>query len=173
MKTSALAATLAASLLSLSWPAAAGQHQTENGHQAHSTPAAHAHPEAEHASSSGQPGDPRQVDRTIEVVLSDDMRFTPATIEVKSGETIRFAVYNSGQTDHELVIGPLDELRAHAEIMRAQPDMVHTEPNQVYLKPGQRGALVWHFTHAGTVDFACTIPGHLEAGMTGKINIDS
>ena len=31
--------------------------------------------------------------------------------------------------------------------------------------------MVWQFTQAGTVDFACTVPGHLEAGMVGKVNV--
>ena len=63
------------------------------------------------------------------------------------------------------------ELQAHALEMRANPGMVHAEPNQLYLQPGQQGELVWHFTTAGKVDIACTIPGHLEAGMVGAINV--
>ena len=55
--------------------------------------------------------------------------------------------------------------------MRANPGMVHAEPNQLYLQPGQQGELVWHFTTAGKVDIACTVPGHLEAGMVGAINV--
>jgi uncharacterized cupredoxin-like copper-binding protein len=46
--------------------------------------------------------------------------------------------------------------------------MAHHDPNAVSLQAGERGALVWHFTQAGTVDFACTLPGHLEAGMVGR-----
>ena len=42
---------------------------------------------------------------------------------------------------------------------------------KITLKPGQRGGLVWQFGEAGTVDFACLIPGHLEAGMVGKVAV--
>jgi uncharacterized cupredoxin-like copper-binding protein len=45
------------------------------------------------------------------------------------------------------------------------------EPNQVNLKPGQRGTMVWQFTQPGKVDFACTEPGHLEAGMAGQVEV--
>ena len=58
-----------------------------------------------------------------------------------------------------------------AKEMRANPGMVHSEPNQVNLKPGQRGTMVWQFTQPGKVDFACTEPGHLEAGMAGQVEV--
>lgn len=157
-------------LLAAAFPVAAlaaGNH----GH-GHAMPASHGNMTAEeHATMSGQPGDPKKVTRTVEVVLGDDMRFTPAAIDVKAGETIRFFVRNNGQVDHEMVLGQLDELKAHAKEMQANPGMVHKEPNQVFLKPGQRGGMVWQFTQAGTVDFACTVPGHLEAGMVGQVKV--
>src|SRR5690606_17802499 len=93
----------------------------------------------------GKPGDPAKVDRTIEVVMDDSMRFTPANIAVKKGETIRFFVKNTGKVPHEMVIGSMKELKAHAEMMRKMPQMQHAEPNMVTLQPGQRGGLVWQF----------------------------
>jgi uncharacterized cupredoxin-like copper-binding protein len=30
---------------------------------------------------------------------------------------------------------------------------------------------IWQFTKAGEFDFACPVPGHLEAGMVGKISV--
>lgn len=119
----------------------------------------------------GKPGNPAQVDRTVEVILDDNMRFIPASIDVKAGETIRFFVKNTGKAQHEMVLGDLKALKAHAEMMRSMPNMQHDEPNMVNLKPGQRGGIVWQFTQAGTVDFACTIPGHMEAGMVGKVSV--
>ncbi len=120
----------------------------------------------------GRPGDPAKVDRTIDVVMNDSMRFEPSQINVKAGETIRFFVKNSGKIPHEMVIGSIADLKAHAEEMRNMPDMQHTEPNMMTLKAGQRGGLVWTFDQPGTVDFACLIPGHMEAGMVGKVNVD-
>ncbi|HET7134796.1 MAG TPA: hypothetical protein VFJ25_02675, partial [Casimicrobiaceae bacterium] len=40
----------------------------------------------------GHPGNPAKASRTIDVAMSDDMRFTPANFAVKRGETIRFVV---------------------------------------------------------------------------------
>src|SRR6266571_7798619 len=66
----------------------------------------------------GKPGNPAKVSRTIAVDMSDGMCFTPKKIAVKKGETIRFAVKNSGQVKHEMVLGTERELRKHAELMK-------------------------------------------------------
>lgn len=127
------------------------------------------HGDGGHESMAGKPGDSKNVSRTIEVVMDDNMRFTPSKIEVKSGETVRFFVKNAGKVPHEMVIGSMTELKEHAEMMRKMPEMKHDDPNSISLKPGQRGGLVWQFDKAGTVDFACLLPGHMEAGMVGKV----
>ena len=124
-----------------------------------------------HAQAVGKLGDPKKVSRAIQVEMTDDMKFTPAKLNVKRGETIRFVVRNAGQIKHELVIGSMAELKQHAETMRKMPGMEHADPNQVTLAPGESGELVWQFTKAGTVDFACVQPGHLEAGMIGKVSV--
>ena len=125
-----------------------------------------------HDSMAGRPGDPAKVSRTIEVTLDDSMRFTPDKIDVKAGETIRFFVRNAGKIQHEMVLGTLDELKEHAEMMKKMPGMQHAEPNMITLKPGQRGGIVWQFDKPGKVDFACLVPGHMEAGMVGKVMVE-
>jgi putative spermidine/putrescine transport system substrate-binding protein len=119
----------------------------------------------------GQPGSPKQVTRTIKVVMSDSMRFTPDRIEVKTGETVRFALENQGQLRHELVLGEPDALRRHAAMMQMMPDMQHSGPNMASLAPGERGELIWKFTRTGSVAFACLQSGHLEAGMRGAVAV--
>ena len=124
-----------------------------------------------HAQDVGKPGDPKKVSRAIQVLTSDDMKFTPAKVNVKRGETIRFVVRNAGQVKHEMVIGSMAELKEHAGLMRKMPGMEHADPNMVTLDPGETGELVWQFTKAGTFDFACLQPGHFEAGMMGKVSV--
>src|SRR5487761_2443883 len=124
-----------------------------------------------HAQGVGKPGDPKMVSRAIHVVMSDDMKFTPAQINVKRGETIRFVVRNAGRIRHEMVIGSMAELREHAEMMRKMPGMVHADPNMVTLDPGESGELIWQFTQAGRFNFACLQPGHFEAGMMGTVSV--
>lgn len=120
----------------------------------------------------GKPGDPAKVDRTIDMTMDDNMRFTPSSIDIQEGETVRFTIKNIGQLPHEMVMGSLEELKAHAQEMLAMPDMEHhDEPNMLSLEPSESGELVWLFDKATTIDFACLIPGHTEAGMTGKIHV--
>lgn len=123
------------------------------------------------ASRIGQPGNPREVSRTISIAMSDNMRFTPDRIEVRSGETIRFVLKNQGQLRHELVLGEPEALRRHAAMMQMMPDMQHSGPNMASLAPGESGQLIWKFTRSGIVSFACLQSGHLEAGMRGAVAV--
>jgi uncharacterized cupredoxin-like copper-binding protein len=125
-----------------------------------------------HESATGRPGDPENVSRTIEVAMSDSMRFTPDQFTVSAGETIQFAVRNDGQIPHEFVIGSMSEMMEHAKMMRTMPTMNHAEANMLTLGSGENGNITWKFDKAGTVDFACLIPGHFEAGMKGSVTVE-
>jgi len=127
--------------------------------------------DAGHGAAIGKPGDPAKVTRTIEISGSDNMRYSPSAITVKRGETVRLVVTNTGKVNHELVLGTMKELKEHAELMRKHPGMEHDEPNMAAVRPGETREIVWQFTSAGTVDFACTVPGHLEAGMVGRVSV--
>jgi uncharacterized cupredoxin-like copper-binding protein len=119
----------------------------------------------------GRQGDPRKVDRTIRVAMSDDMRFTPSHIVVRRGETVRIVAANKGQVLHELVLGTEEALKEHAALMKKFPDMEHDEPHMTHVKPGRQGDVVWRFMRAGEFHFACLVPGHFEAGMVGKVTV--
>ncbi|MCU0764635.1 MAG: cupredoxin family protein, partial [Burkholderiaceae bacterium] len=101
----------------------------------------------------------------------DTMRFAPADLTVRQGETIRFIVRNDGKVMHELVLGTLQELQQHAEWMRRFPNMEHEEPYMVHLAPGQSGEVIWQFTEPGEFHFGCLVPGHFEAGMKGRVRV--
>lgn len=117
----------------------------------------------------GREGDPAKATRTIRVDMSDAMRFTPAAITVKRGETVKLVAVNKGQVLHEMVLGTAEELGKHAALMKKFPGMEHDEAHMAHVKPGERGEIVWQFTQAGEFQFACLIPGHFEAGMVGKV----
>lgn len=122
-------------------------------------------------SHAGGHGDHARVTRTVEITMDDSMRFTPGEIQVKAGETVRFLIRNAGRLKHEMVIGTISDLKAHAAEMRKMPGMAHAEANMATVDPGATGNLVWEFDQVGIVDFACLIPGHMEAGMVGKIRV--
>jgi len=109
--------------------------------------------------------------RTIEIGMTDRMRFTPDHVEVRQGETVRFVHKNSGKIMHEFVLGTKEELDEHAALMAKFPNMEHDEPYMSHVAPGKKGEIIWTFNRPGEFDFACLLPGHYQAGMVGKIKV--
>jgi uncharacterized cupredoxin-like copper-binding protein len=144
---------------------------------------ASAHKGEEHASKPGPvrkeqkdwgiAGDAKAAKRTIEIQMTDDMRFTPDRIDVMLGETVRFVHRNQGKLLHEFVLGTRRELDEHAALMLKFPNMEHDEPYMAHVPPGKTGEIVWTFNRIGDFDFACLIPGHYQAGMVGKIKVEA
>ena len=119
----------------------------------------------------GAPAGAAAASRTIEVTMSDAMRFSPERIVVTQGEVVKFVVRNSGKLPHELVLGSRQSLADHAKRMAKSPHMQHDEPDASHVAPGKTASLVWNFNRPGDFDFACLVPGHFEAGMVGKIQV--
>ena len=117
----------------------------------------------------GIAGQGAQVVRTIEIKMSDTMRFTPDVIEVKHGETLRLIATNAGGVMHEIVLGTRETLEEHAEMMKKFPNMAHDEPYMAHVSAGSKGEVIWQFNRSGLFEFACLLPGHFEAGMRGRI----
>ncbi len=170
-----LGISLAAALLTIAGYAHEGEDHAASAPKASAKAAdGHAH-EHGHGDSDaiGAPGKAANVARTITVDMSDAMRFMPASITAKQGETIRFTVKNSGQVKHEFVLGTQKELKEHYELMKKFPEMEHAEPNMVTVAPGKTGEVIWQFTQAGKIDFACLQPGHYDAGMKGAVTVSA
>ena len=153
MKTCKFLIALPGALLALS-ALAAGDHA--GGHEAEAI---------------GKPGVAAKVSRTVKVDMTDAMRFSFSNLSVKQGETVRFVVKNSGKVRHEMVLGTEKDLKEHAEVMKKNPGMEHADENMVSVEPGKTGEIIWQFTKAGKVDYACLQPGHYEAGMKGIVTV--
>ena len=117
----------------------------------------------------GIAGDPKRISRTIKMDMSDEMRFQPALLKVKRGDTVRFVLRNRGKIMHEMVIGTMAELTEHAALMRRFPEMEHDEPHMAHVQPGKTEEIVWNFNRSGEFNYACLIAGHFEGGMVGKV----
>jgi len=142
--------------------------------------AAYPHGEVKHAKKAAKPisteekvfgreGDPKKASRTVKVDMSDKLRFTPDSLTIKRGETVKFVVKNRGKLMHEMVLGTMQELKEHAAMMLKHPTMEHDEPYMAHVAPGKTETMVWQFTKAGEFYFGCLVPGHFEGGMVGKI----
>ena len=135
-------------------------------------PAGHSHSGHGQSFSAGEPGNPKKPARIVQVTMGEadgKMLFVPARIEVKKGDQIKFVLRNNGEIEHEFVLASTADNLKHAEEMKTHPDMAHEEPNGRQLAPKKTSEIVWKFTKAGEFEYACLIPGHREAGMTGTI----
>jgi uncharacterized cupredoxin-like copper-binding protein/Cu/Ag efflux protein CusF len=132
-----------------------------------------AHDKSHAEQSFGRPGEARKATREILVTLTDEMRFRPESLTVRQGETVRFRVKNTGKAMHEMVLGTLADLKAHAGMMRKHPGMEHDEPHMVHVAPGKTATMVWQFTQPGEFHYGCLVAGHFEAGMVGKLTVTS
>lgn len=111
----------------------------------------------------GEPGEAADVDRVIEIDMTDELKFDPSEIDVSAGETIEFRLTNTAPSPHEFVIGPSHE---HSD------DMQHSQDNATgAIDPGESASVIWSFPQPGTASFACYIDGHNEAGMTGTVTV--
>jgi uncharacterized cupredoxin-like copper-binding protein len=116
------------------------------------------------------------VDRTLQVDMNDTMRFTPDLLQVAAGETLKLVVHNSGKLPHEMVLGSETALKAHAIEMKQSAGHAdghaHASGNELLalsVKPGETKEWVIRFDQTQTLQMACLIPGHFEAGMKGQV----
>jgi uncharacterized cupredoxin-like copper-binding protein len=124
-----------------------------------------------------------QISRSIEVTLLDSMKFTPDSIQVSAGETIRFVVRNKGKLAHEMVLGHAQAIAAHAKEMQAMASAGNTDHQHehggsagaiaVSVPAGEVREWVVKFDEAIELEIACLVPGHYEAGMKGKLNVQA
>ena len=120
----------------------------------------------------GIAADPKRAARTVRIEMADTMRFSPAELKVKRGESVRFVISNKGKQMHEMVLGTEDDLKQHSELMKKHPGMEHDEAHMAHIAPGKTGKMGWRFTRSGTFYYGCLVPGHFEAGMIGKIIVE-
>ncbi|MBN2993127.1 cupredoxin family protein [Pseudomonas cedrina subsp. fulgida] len=140
----------------------------------------------------GQPAPASKATRSVEVTLQD-IAFAPKSVDVKAGETVRFVLVNKGQLLHEFNLGDAAMHAEHQkEMLKMQASgmltatgmramdhgamghgaMKHDDPNSVLVEPGKTAELTWTFAKATGLEFACNLPGHYQAGMVGKLNVD-
>lgn len=124
----------------------------------------------------GSPGDPAKATRTVDIQATDALRFQPDQVQVKVGETITFAVTDTGKMPHDFVLGGDAAQSQHEKEMRDMSSSgsmtaMKDDPNAIHLAPGETKQVTWTFDKAGTTLFGCHEAGHYAAGMKGTITV--
>lgn len=124
------------------------------------------------------------VDRTISLDAGD-MWFDPEALEMAAGEVVKFEITNTGNIEHEFVIGSKEAHEEHRKMMlemsngdgHDMSNMAHGDNHEmanmsmagVTIAPGETGTLLWSVPdNANELEYACNIPGHYESGMYGN-----
>lgn len=127
----------------------------------------------DHTTAYGRPGLASEVNKTIHVQATDQMRLQFDSTQIRVGDVVRFVVTNSGKVPHEFGIMDPAGQRQHAQEMMQMPMMAHHDANVVSLKPGETRVLIWSFKHLKARDlvFACNLPGHYQSGMFVRLTL--
>jgi uncharacterized cupredoxin-like copper-binding protein len=100
--------------------------------------------------------------RVVRISAGPGYTFNPSQVTVITGETITFAVSAVGPAAHEFKVGPLDVVLADGDA-----------PEIAGIGMMQTKSLTYTFSGSGPFGYACHEPGHLEAGMEGRILVVS
>ena len=142
----------------------------------------------------GSKGNETDVTRVIKVVMYDNY-YEPSSFQIKEGETVKFEVENAGMLVHEFnIANKMMHMKHQPEMIKmaengillafsidkekmkkmAKMDksMGHSHSNSVLLEPKQKGEIIWKFDNAVNIEVACNVPGHYQAGMIAKVNIN-
>lgn len=121
----------------------------------------------------GRPGKASEAARTVEIRMLDTLRFDPADVAVRKGETVTFRVTNAGTLVHEFDLGNQKFQDAHEKEMQGMGSEHHMgdEPNAVSVPPGKTKTVTWTFSDAGTGIYACHVAGHYAGGMKGTVTV--
>ena len=142
----------------------------------------------------GSKGNENDISRVIKVIMYDNY-YEPSSFQINAGETIKFEVENAGELVHEFNIAnkmmhmkhqPEMEKMVDNEILFADSidknkmkkmakidkSMGHSHSNSVLLEPKQKGNIIWKFDNAVNIEVACNVPGHYQAGMIAKVDIN-
>lgn len=105
--------------------------------------------------------------KTITLTLNE-FQFQPAEITVNVGQPITLVLKNNGTVLHDFV-----STDAMVEVMEEHGAMHDMSGMQTAMhaaiEAGQQSTLEFKATQAGTYTFYCTVAGHKEAGMMGKL----
>jgi len=145
-------------------------HETGDGHglaeEAHGHVGGH-----REAAGSGE----REGGQVLEITLdAEEWRFEPAVVEIPVGRRVKLTLVNDGMVEHDVEIAgvPAEDIEVMDGVERHERlggGLHHEGVVAAHAEPGTTATVIFTATEAGEYDFACTIPGHKEAGMVGKL----
>jgi uncharacterized cupredoxin-like copper-binding protein len=113
-----------------------------------------------------------QAPQTVQVEMTDELRFEPAEFTFRAGETVQFEVTNAGAIVHEFLIGD-EAAQEEFEMEMSEGDgMAHDTDAGVSVEPGATETFEYTFAEAGELLAGCHEPGHYDGGMVATITVE-
>lgn len=106
-------------------------------------------------------------------VEETDFLFSPDTITVPLGKPVTLTITNSGVVEHDFGIQKIsvsDVSMGHEEGMSHDMGAMELDLH-VATQPNGISTITFTPTEAGEYEFFCSVPGHKEAGMMGKLTV--
>ena len=87
------------------------------------------------------------------IISGNEYSFNPSSITVSAGDKVKIIFRNDGERNHDLVI---EELGIRTKIINS----------------GETDTIEFEVKQPGTYTFFCSLPGHRQAGMEGKLIVE-
>lgn len=110
-------------------------------------------------------------------VVAREYEFDPSAIEAPAGSAVILTLQNLGQLEHDITIQeiPMVTISVASTPMAGHEMGGAEEAPQLHVAAmmGQTAAITFTPTKPGAYAFACSVPGHKEAGMAGILTISA
>ncbi|MCQ3935621.1 MAG: hypothetical protein DPW18_01110 [Chloroflexi bacterium] len=105
-------------------------------------------------------------------VTMSEFAFEPASITVTAGQPVEITLVNEGAIEHDFAIEviPVEDVSTEGSMSGHDESGQHSEFDvHTATGPGETSVLRFTPTQPGTYKIICSVPGHLDAGMTGEL----
>ncbi|MEX1071729.1 MAG: hypothetical protein WEC37_03795 [Anaerolineales bacterium] len=112
---------------------------------------------------------------TVNISLTE-FSFQSSLTTFEAGQTYRFVIVNDGTVNHEFTIMPPGPTVMEMEGMDHNMEGALAHVGEEELTPGATATVEYTFREAatlGSIEFACHLTAHYEAGMFTPISVDA
>ncbi|WP_449420002.1 plastocyanin/azurin family copper-binding protein [Phormidium nigroviride] len=103
---------------------------------------------------------------------SDELKFFPNLLEFQSGKRYKLVLKNPSPEKHYFTSKDFADASWTQKVEAGNVE-IKGAIRELELKPGAEAEWVFVPMKSGSYNLRCTVPGHAEAGMTGKITISA
>lgn len=104
-------------------------------------------------------------------VTAENMKFTPDRIQLPAGERVIITLQNADGVEHDLQVDGLKVAALDEMDLPGEHEGADSSTLALHTRPNGTARLTFRTEQKGAFDFYCTIPGHREAGMVGKLTV--